>query len=145
MNRLEMAAGIAERVPILAVRDKDDWKQAKQLQARFVKDYPIKKIQNLERDEFVIGKGAGNQSFCYRVERQMDLLGRILGATAFKFGIYYGKTKSDSIEKYRFARHWGNDPDTAFAAVKQAIVDLLQAAVNNDHAGIERNRLSPMF
>jgi hypothetical protein len=145
MNRLTMAEEIARRVPMLAQRDKDEWKHAEQLRAEFVVDYPPKRIPNLVLDDYVIGKGPDHRSFCYRLEREMDSLGRILGATAFKFGIYFGHTKSDATNCYRFALHWGSNPDEAFAAVKQAIVDLLQAAAKGDSAAIAANALSPMF
>jgi hypothetical protein len=145
MNRLAMAEEIARRVPMLAQRDSDDWKRAEQLRKDFVSDYPSKKIPSLALDDYVIGKGAENRSFCYRLEREMDILGRILGATAFKFGVYFGRIKSDPEDKYRFRQHWGKTVDQAFAAIKQAIVDLLQAADKDDFVGIAENALSPLF
>ena len=145
MNRLAMAEEIARRVPMLAQRDSDKWKRAEQLRKDFVSDYPSKKIPSLPLDDYVIGKGAENRSFCYRLEREMDILGRILGATAFKFGVYFGRIKSDPEDKYRFRQHWGKTVDQAFAAIKQAIVDLLQAADKDDFVGIAENALSPLF
>jgi hypothetical protein len=145
MNRLAMAEEIARRVPMLAHRDQDEWKRAEQLRKDFVSDYPSKRIPSLPLDDYVIGKGANNRSFCYRLEREMDSLGRILGATAFKFGVYFGRIKSDPADKYRFRPHWGKTVDQVFAAVKQAIVDLLQAADKDDFDAIAGNKLSPMF
>jgi hypothetical protein len=145
MNRLEMAEEIAKRVPMLAQRDKDEWKAAEQVRAAFVADYPTKKLSVLALDEYVIGKGAQNRSFCYRLEREMDTLGKILGATAFQFGVYFGRTKSEPTYEYRFRPHWGDTLDEAFSAVKQAIVDLLQAATKEDSAAIAANALSLMF
>jgi len=145
MNRLAMAEEIARLVPTLAQRDKDEWKKAEQTRAEFAADYPLKRIPNLSLDEYVIGKGADNRSFCYRLEREMDNLGRILGATSFKFGVYFGHTKSDRSDRYRLAKHWGANLDEAFASVKQAIMDLLQAATKGDLAAIAENRLSPLF
>ncbi len=117
MNRLEMDEQIEKRVPILAHHYKDEWKRVESLRKRFIADYPIMGILTLMLDDYVIGKGADNRSFCYRIEREMDALGRILGATAFKFGVYYGKTKSDASERYRFASHWGSSLKEAFASV----------------------------
>lgn len=145
MNRLAMAEEIARRVPMLAQRDSDEWKRAELLRKDFVSDYPAKQIPSLALDDYVIGKGADNRSFCYRLEREMDLLGRILGATAFKFGVYFGRIKSDPTNKYRFRPHWGKTLDEAFAAVKLAVVDLLQAADKDDFSGIAENGLSPLF
>ncbi len=140
-----MAEKITGRVPIFAKCYKDEWKHAETMRRNFVSDYPIKRIPKLSLDEYVIGKGADNQSFCYRLEREMDSLGRILGATAFKFGVYYGRTKSDSTEKYRFVPHWGSTADKAFASVKNAIVELLKAADAGDADAIADNPISPMF
>jgi hypothetical protein len=145
MNRLDMAKIIAERVPILAQRDGDEWREAEQLRADFVADFPLQRIPELTLDEYVIGKGAGNRSFCYRLEREMDLLGKIVGATAFKFGVYFGRTKSDAVAKYRFASHWGSTAGDAFSSVKAAIVQLLQAAAVGDMVAIAKNSLSPML
>jgi hypothetical protein len=145
MNRLEMAEEIANHVAVLAECDKDKWKTSENKRAEFVSDYPVNRILSFEIDEYVIGKGPQNRSFCYRIEREMDTLGRILGSTAFKFGVYFGRTKSDSTEEYRCRPHWGATPDEAFSAVKQAIADLLGAAAAGDSAGIAENPLSPML
>ena len=144
MNRLEMAEEIANHVPVLAEYDKDKWKTSENKRTEFVADYPINRILSLKIDEYVIGKGPTNRSFCYRIEREMDTLGRILGSTAFKFGVYFGRTKSDSTEEYRCRPHWGATPDEAFPAVKRAIADLLEAAAG-DSAAIAENPLSPML
>lgn len=54
-------------------------------------------------DEYVIGKGAQNKSFCYEIEngKYKDLYLSIKGGTAGKFGIYssHPKNKVDRISK----------------------------------------------
>ena len=47
----------------------------------------------------------------------------IQGATSFKFGIYFGRTKSDPKRKYRFTEKFGSTEAQAFAAVKSALLD----------------------
>jgi hypothetical protein len=145
MNRLDMAKEIEERADLLANLDKDIWKDAEKLRREFVNDYPIRKIRSMSLDEFVIGKGSENRSFCYRIEREMDSLGRILGATAFKFGVYYGRTNSDTSNKYRFSKNWGKTVDEAFLSIKGAIINLIEAAAKRNMQEIAKNRLSPMF
>jgi len=145
MNRLEMKLHISERVPFLLMQCKNELKEAEKLRKQFVTDYPFSKINRMTLDQYVIGKGSSNHSFCYRLERELDSLGRILGATASKFGVYYGKSGNDSTRKYRFAQHWGTDKDTAFKAVKQSIIGLLQAALRDDMTAIRENMISPMF
>lgn len=145
MNRLDMAEEIARRVPMLAQRDAIEWKSMEAARSKFVSDYPVSRISKLSLDEYVIGRGSSNKSFCYRLERELDTLGRILGATAFKFGIYYGHTKSDPKDEYRFAQRWGSDVKSAFTAVKSAIVSVMAAAASQDWDAVRNNRLSPML
>ena len=145
MNRLDMAEEITERVPSLSEYYKEDWKAAERVRKEFVSDYPLSKIRSLSLDEYVIGKGSDNRSFCYRLEREMDILGRILGATAFKFGIYFGRTKTNAADKYRFSSIWGSNKKEVFTAIKNAIFNLLQDVDKGDMSAVAKNRLSPMF
>lgn len=145
MNQLDIEEEIAKRVPLLVERDKKKWKSLEKLRRRFVNDYTLSSIASLTKQEYVIGLGKQNLSFCYRIERELDSLGRILGSTAFKFGVYYGITKKDAHSKYRFAKRWGVSLDAAFEAVKSAMSDLLQAASQDDMARIRKNELSPLF
>ncbi|QPJ64810.1 MAG: DUF3883 domain-containing protein [Candidatus Nitrohelix vancouverensis] len=143
MNRLEIETRIRERVPILS--NSNEWKKTEKLRKEFVRDYPIKKLMSLQLDQYVIGMGKENRSFCYRLERQLDSLGRILGATAGKFGIYFGRTKADSQQKYRFAKRWGSNEHDVFEAVKSEIINLLESAERDDFEMIRANQISPNF
>lgn len=143
MNRKEMAEQINDRVPFIEQRDSKELTLAEHLRLNFIKDYPLHKIPQLKVDEYVIGKD--KKSFCYRLEQPMDCLGRIKGATAFKFGVYYGKIKSDPAHIYRYAQHCGSTFDEAFTNVKKAITTLLSAASANDNTIIARTKISPMI
>jgi len=143
MNRLSMAREIDERLPTLLKNEEDHVADAEKLRSNFVRDYSITRIPLIALDEYVIGKG--NATFCYRLEQEMDCLGRIRGATAFKFGVYYGKTKSDPDHIYRYAQHWGSNHTDAFASVKNAIVSLLESAAADNRDAIAANCLSPMI
>ena len=145
MNQLEMTEYLSEQIPFLEERDGHEWKEAERLRKEFTVNYSIEKIAALSLDEYVIGKGSSNRSFCYQLERTLDSLGRILGARADKFGVYYGRTKSDATKKYRFARHWGEEKNEAFEAVKQSIVNLLKSSEDDNIVMIRNNKLSPML
>jgi hypothetical protein len=145
MKKFEIAEKIAKHVPILAERDKKHWQECKELRQAFVNDYPVGRISSLTLDQYVIGKGAGNRSFCYRLEEEMDCLGRIKGSPAPKFGVYFGKSGKDTTRIYRSAKRWGKDVEIAFVAVKRAIVELIRAAARSDYVSITGNPLSPMF
>ena len=111
---------------------------------RFLRVFPIEKIMGMSLDEYVVGKDS-KDSFCYWIENRLNALGNIHGATAFKFGIYFGRTKSDSTYKYRFTRKFGDNENEAFHNVKKEIISLLDSALNNNIENIKNNKLSPMF
>jgi len=110
----------------------------------FIKRFPIGKIKQMSLDEYVVGSKSGN-SFCYLIENRLQGLGNIHGATAFKFGIYFGKTQSDPKMRYRFTSKFGKTEDVAFQNVKSAILQLLETVKKDDLDGIRNNPLSPMF
>lgn len=125
---------------------KEELQDLKKLQKKFVEDFPINRIKNLEIDEYVIGKNT-HTSFCYRLERELDRLGTIRGATSPKFVVYYGHNGKGSIKDYRFTKKLGilTDKTEALAKVKEEIVSLIEAGNNNDIAQIKRNRLCNLF
>jgi HNH endonuclease len=135
-NRLKMEQAIKK-----LLQDSDKWKNAEKKRREFAKDFPLQKIATLNLDQYVIGKGRDNQSFCYRLEQDTDVLGRILGSPAWKFGVYYGHTKRDPNNCYRFAKRWGSNLEEAFTAVKKAIADLLTSAGQNDFQAVEKCHL----
>jgi len=111
----------------------------------FINKFPRQSLAGLTLNEYVVGHGEA--SFCNLVESGTKAWANIQGANSFKFGIYYGKTKTDPARKYRFARRFGANENDAFAAVKAALLDLvaLGAAEPLDFAAIDRNPLSQMF
>lgn len=96
-------------------------------------------------DEYVVGHH--DPTFCNLAESGTKAWANIQGATSFKFGIYFGKTKSDPTRKYRFTEKFGTNEKDAFASVKVALLDLvaLGAADAPDFAAIDANPLSQMF
>lgn len=91
----------------------------------FVERFNVGYIMNeMQLDDYVMGKDS-KTSFCYIVERGLSFIGGIQGATAYKFGIYYGKTKSDLKMQYRFTKKFGNNQDEAFRNVKIELVSLI--------------------
>jgi hypothetical protein len=138
-----MAVLIDERIPFLENKHAEILIRAENLRTKFTAAYPIAKIKGLTKEKYVIGKGS--TTFCYRLEREMNCLGGILGSNAFKFGVYYGKTKSDKRQIYRYREHWGDNVEDAFVAVKDAIASLLSSAINDNQNAIVANPLSPMF
>lgn len=110
------------------------------LRKEFVKRFTPEKIKTMKLDEYVQGKQS-TKSFCYGVEWELDRMGRIVGSTCIKFGIYW----SDKDQEYKFAKRFGSTYQEAFKTIKECILDLLEAGKFDDYQAIEDNLLSPMF
>lgn len=110
---------------------------------RFLREFPVSRLKNLSIDDYIIGKG--KPSFCAFVEAKTKAWANIQGATSDKFGIYFGRTKSDPIKKYRFTKKFGDNKSQAFRAVKSAVVALVTAGRARRYSEIDSNPLSQMF
>lgn len=111
------------------------------IREEFISYFTLHKIKSMKIDEYVIGKGSKTNNFCYGIERSLDPLGRILGSTSMKFGVYY----SERDGKYIFAKKYGNNYKEAFIRVKNCILDLLNAGKYEDYDRIISNPLSIML
>jgi hypothetical protein len=110
---------------------------------QFLHYYPLGQLENITLDDYVIGKGTA--SFCACVEAKTKAWANMQGATANKFGIYFGKTKSDPTMRYRFTKKFGNTEDEAFNGVKNALLNLVTAGQSKNFSEIDENPLSQMF
>ncbi len=122
-------------------------KQLHDLREKFVKKFTPESIKKMPIELYAIGNkevGRG-ENFCYILERKLGDLGSIVGATAFKFGVYYGKTSSDPVKKYRFTKKFGPTHQEAYEEVKKELLNILKAGKEEDLNEIVKNRLSPMF
>ena len=121
--------------------------QARKTRADFLKAYPVSELKELSLNNYIIGKSS--PSFCTWVEAKTKLWANILGATSFKFGIYYGKTKSDPTQKYRFSKKFGDpakdEPQEAFQNIKKALLKLIRAGEEKNFQEIDENSLSSLF
>jgi hypothetical protein len=87
--------------------DKSREDLAFQSRGEFLRDFPLSKLGGLTVDKYVIG--SGRLTFCYYLEVRTNAWAAIKGANAFKFGIYFGRTKSDPNKIYRFADRFGTN------------------------------------
>ena len=113
----------------------------------FVSHFTNSRIRRMNLDDYVIGVGQleNGFNFCYTLERDLDGLGRIIGSTAYKFGVYYGRTKKDPRVKYRFTSKYGSSSQRALENIKESIIELLAAGGSEDLEAIKNNKISPMF
>ena len=63
----------------------------------FLQAFPISRLSGMKLDDYVIGHQS--PTFCTHVEVKTRPWANIQGATANKFGIYFGKTKDDAKKK----------------------------------------------
>jgi len=110
---------------------------------QFLSSYPVGRLKNLTLDEYVIGKGTA--SFCACVEAKTKAWANMQGATANKFGIYFGKTKTDLTMQYRFTQKFGKTKKEAFDGVKEALLNLVEAGKLKEFSVIDENPISQMF
>lgn len=118
---------------------------AAQTRGEFLKAFPLGSLPKITLDEYVIGHQ--QPTFCAHVEAKTRPWANIQGATAEKFGIYFGKTKSDPNRIYRFTRRFGATKEDAFQSVKNALLELIRLgqASDLDFEAIDINPLSQMF
>ena len=117
---------------------------AAQQRGAFLRAFPLRKLRNITIDEYVIGKQS--PTFCAYVEPLTILWANIRGATSFKFGIYYGRIKSDPTRRYRFVeKKFGRTKAQAFSAVKDALLQLVNDGAVLNFEAIDDNPLSQMF
>lgn len=116
--------------------------ELERLREQFVTDFPIQKLKEITKEEYAFGKG---NTFCFRIENELVKLGNIHGATAVKFGLYYGKSGEDTIRKYRFSKYFGESADEAMDKIRKELIELLVAGGNGDFKCIRESSFSPMY
>jgi hypothetical protein len=118
---------------------------AAQVRGEFIEKFPIASLPRMKRDDYVIG--LQSPTFCAHVEAKTRPWANIQGATSNKFGIYFGKTKTDPEKKYRFTHKFGETAEEAFSSVKAALLALVRLGEASvlDFSKIDDNPLSQMF
>ena len=99
-----------------------------QLREEFLKEWPLDRILTLYIDEYVIGKGAQSNSFCYDLERgkYKSLFMGIGGGGSSKFGIYWNeKTKSYKNQANKVIPL--SELDHRFTKLKTDLYEIIQA------------------
>jgi hypothetical protein len=100
------------------------------IRLEFVSNFPVDKIQNMELDEYVIGKqnprtGSTNkQTFSYGLEDGLPGFGGVGGSPAGKYGIFYSKKH----KKYVYDESKYSSPQAAFTQIKHELQTILEAA-----------------
>lgn len=114
------------------------------LRKQFVIDFSTDTIISLTKEEYVVGLGK-KDTFCYRIENELQDLGNMHGATSSKFGVYYGTSGKDDTEKYRSTNTFSKDVDKAFEMVKDEIVILINNGAKQDYNAIRKSKFKSLF
>lgn len=119
-----------------------DYRYYESLRRDFIRHFSIEYILEMSPDEYVIGKNIKENNFCYGLERTLAPLGKITGAPAFKFGIYYSQKKKD----YWVSQIWdtGNFQES-FDVLKKELASLIHAGKTDNIDIIRSSKISPMF
>ena len=99
-----------------------------QLREEFLKEWSLDRILNMSIDEYVIGKGAQSNSFCYGLERgkYKSLFMGIGGGGSSKFGIYWNEdTKSYKNQANKIIPE--SELEDRFNKLKSDLYEIIQA------------------
>ena len=99
-----------------------------QLREEFLKEWPLDRILTMSIDEYVIGKGAKSNSFCYALEtgKYQSLFMGIGGGGSSKFGIYWNEdTKSYKNQANKIIPE--SELEDRFKKLKSDLYEIIQA------------------
>ena len=122
--------------------------EAKKNWEYLLKNFTPEKIEQMtNKDNYVIGKGPSNLSFCYLVEVGTRELGDVRGANSSKFGLWFGTKGKDKERKYRAtSKHFNEDVERAFSEIKSALSSLIRKAQSlTEFRDIKSTIISDMF
>ena len=112
----------------------EDYKQLYKLWDEFCRTWPLERLKTMTLEQYT--KAGDKETFSYWIEAKLDRLGSIWGGSAFKFGIFSRKTKSDKedgggaaySDDYGWYSKYGSDESTAFESVKKIVLSIAEAA-----------------
>ena len=116
-------------------------RQLEDLRVEFVKRYPVSELVNLTKETYALGLENYKDTFCYWAETRLQELGDIHGATASKFGVYYGRKGEDRTNAWR----WTKWTEENFDNIKTELISLISSGTSLDIEAISASKLSPMF
>ncbi|MEF8727474.1 MAG: AAA family ATPase [Accumulibacter sp.] len=117
----------------------------------FLAKFPLASLSSLTLSEYT--QAGDPDSFTSWIESRLDGMGSIWGGSAFKFGIYSRKDKSDKAggegnsysEGYGWYSKYGVDEEAAFGQIRSLVAGVAAAAARGDLATIEAADLGQAF
>lgn len=117
-------------IPEFSFSEAED-REAERIQRQFVSRYPRSGLPTLTLEGYAIG--LKRETFCWWLEVGTKLLANIVGATAYKFIVYY----SQKDKKWNFKNQF-KDEQEAFEATKSGILKILDLAEADRFAEIDQ-------
>ncbi len=117
--------------------------------SEFLKKFTIPFIQNMDIDDYVIGK-ENKFAFCPWLEKGLKDYGSISGHTTayHKYVIYWDKENkqySFGDKRTKRRKNFGDNKTDIFETIKKRIVDIIVSTKNKDYQEIAENPLNPQF
>lgn len=114
---------------------------------KFLEKWPIERLQSMTLEDYALGGDNYKDSFSYWIEIQTKSLGDIGGlggGGSFKHGIYamskrkeYTGNKRMSDDRYAWSMKYGSDAISAFNEIKSILLQVVQAAIDNNLDAID--------
>lgn len=108
----------------------------------YLEVWPLERVRVMSLQEYT--NLNRHDSFCYWLEKITESLGSIWGGSGFKFGIYKQKNKKAfnsrgrlSDESYAWYSKYGSNRDEVFEKVRAIIIDIIEAAQNQNYKHID--------
>ena len=118
-------------------------KITRQKLSAFLANWPLDKVKNMALEEYT--NVSNKNTFCYWLEFETEILGRIGGKPSNKFGIWRRKNnqpiKSTDFlfdNEYAWYRKYGKNPSEAFETVRNHIVKIIESAQSGNFSIIDR-------
>lgn len=109
----------------------------------FLALWPISRLRTMTLEEYT--QSGSQDTFCYWLEIRLQQMGNIAGGSAFKFGIFSRKSKTEKedgggasySENYAWYSKYGANEQEVFAKVRDLVVRVAEAAAQGDLQVIE--------
>lgn len=109
------------------------------LRKKFCKDFPMKKLQTLTLDRYIQGKGDTN-TFTYRIERELAVLGSMRNYSSPYYGIYYNQGIQNFCYSIKF-----KSPEEALKDILDKIHSLLTSGQIKQIDEIRSINIPPVY
>lgn len=127
------------------------WEDEADMQrGEFLRRFPVKSLPSLTLSNYAIGQNKG-RTFCHWAEPGTDKWARSTGATASKFGVYFGFAGKGSEERYRYTKKFAGDlqlegaQTKVFRNIHTQLLSLVERGPALDFLSVDVNLLSQML